>query len=108
MLENNPEATGEYNVAKYVDAFNKKVEPLTVVFSKNVRDSLLIDNPEDKQFFTRSELELISGIPRKEGDQDTLEELLTISEEELRFWTSRGISNEYMIKDRFAEDFVEK
>ena len=107
MLENNPEATGEYNVAKYVDAFNKKVEPLTVVFSQNVRDSLLINDPEQKQYFTRTELELISGVPRKEGDQDTLEELLTVSEEELKFWADRGIDKEYMIKDRFAEDFVE-
>ena len=107
MLENNPEATGEYNVSKYIDAFNKKVEPLTVVFNQNVRDSLLITNPEDKQFFTRTELELISGIPRKEGDQDTLEELLTISDEELRFWASRGISNDYMIKDRLEEEVVQ-
>jgi DNA polymerase elongation subunit (family B) len=106
MIEKDPTTVGEYNVAKYVDAFNKKVEPLTVVFSQNVRDSLLIDNPEDKQYFTNSELELISGIPRKEGDQDTLEELMTISEEELRFWTDRGIDNQYMINDRFSEDFV--
>ncbi len=106
MIEKDPTAVGEYNVAKYVDAFNKKVEPLTVVFSQNVRDSLLIDNPEDKQYFTNSELELISGIPRKEGDQDTLEELMTISEEELRFWADRGIDNQYMINDRFSEDFV--
>lgn len=106
MIEKDPTALGEYNVAKYVDAFNKKVEPLTVVFNQNVRDSLLIDNPEDKQYFTNSELELISGLPRKEGDQDTLEELMTISEEELRFWADRGIDNQYMIKDRFSEDFV--
>ena len=103
MIENNPEATGDYNVAKYVSAFNKKVEPLVVVFNEHVRSSLLIENPEDKQFFTRKELELISGIPRKEGDQDTLEELLTVSEEELKFWSDRGVDKEYMIKDRLEE-----
>lgn len=106
-MMDNPEATGEYNVAKYVDTFNKKVLPLTVVFSQSVRDSLLISNPDDKQYFTRTELELVSGIPRKEGDQDTLEELMTISEEELRFWSDTGKDCEYMINDRFADDFVE-
>ena len=103
MIENNPKATGEYNVAKYIEAFNKKVEPLTVVFNENVRNSLLINNPEDKQYFTRKELELISGIPRKEGDQDTLQELLTVSEEELKFWSDTGVDMEYMIKDRLEE-----
>jgi hypothetical protein len=106
-MMDNPEATGEYNVAKYVDTFNKKVLPLTVVFNQNVRDSLLITNPEDKQYFTRTELELVSGIPRKEGDQDTLEELMTISEEELRFWSDTGKDCNYMVNDRLAEDFVE-
>ena len=106
MLENNPETTGEYNVAKYVDTFNKKLQPLMVVFNENVRKTLLIDNPADKQYFTRNELELISGIPRKEGDQDTLEELLTISEEELKFWDLVGVDNEYMIKDRLEEEVV--
>ena len=49
----------------------------------------------------------MNGIPKKEGDQDTLEELMTISEEELRFWSDTGKDCEYMINDRFADDFVE-
>jgi hypothetical protein len=63
----------------------------------------LITDPEDKQFFTASELELVSGIPSKEGDQDSLEELMTMSPEELRFWESQKLLPDYMIKDRFAE-----
>ena len=30
QMEKNPNLKGEYNVAKYLDAFNKKVEPLLV------------------------------------------------------------------------------
>jgi hypothetical protein len=99
---------GDYNVPKYIDAFNKKVEPLLVVFRTHIRESLIITDPSDKQFFTRGELELVSGIPSEEGDQDNLEELMTMSEEELRFWKMKGISPQYMVKDRFEEEEEEK
>ena len=94
QMEKNPNLKGEYNVPRYVEAFNKKVEPLLVVFRTHIRESLLITDPSEKQFFTSSELELVSGIASKEGDQDTLEELMTISEEENRFWKMKGISPE--------------
>ena len=100
-LEKNPDLKGEYNVPRYVDAFNKKVEPLLVVFNTHIRETLLITDPEDKQFYTNSELELVSGVPTKPEDQDTLEELMTISDEEMVFWNMKGVSPEYMIKDRF-------
>jgi hypothetical protein len=102
QMEKNPNLKGEYNVAKYVDAFNKKVEPLLVVFNKNVRETMIITDPVNKQYYTNSELELVSGIPSEEGDQDTIEELMTISDEEILFWEQKGISPEYMICDRFG------
>ena len=105
-IEKNPDLKGEYNVPKYIDAFNKKVEPLLVVFKTHVRESLLITDPEDKQFFTSSELELVSGIATKPEDQDSLDELMTISKEEMFFWNKKGVSPEYMIKDRFEGDVV--
>jgi DNA polymerase elongation subunit (family B) len=98
-MEKNPNLKGEYNVPKYIDAFNKKVEPLLVVFTKNVRESLLITDPSDKQFFTESELKLVSGIPTNEEDQDTIEELMVMSDEEKCFWESSDKSPDYMIKD---------
>jgi hypothetical protein len=107
-MEKNPNMKGEYNVPKYIDSFNKKVEPLLVVFNTHIRESLLITDPADKQFFTRTELELVSGIPSEEGDQDSLEELMTMSDEEIRFWKMRGISSDYMVKDRFEEEETEK
>jgi hypothetical protein len=83
-MEKNPNMKGNYNVPKYIDSFNKKVEPLLVVFNLHIRESLLITDPADKQFFTRSELGLVSGIPSEPGDQDSLEELMTMSDDELK------------------------
>jgi DNA polymerase elongation subunit (family B) len=95
-IENNPDLTGEYNVPRAISTFNKKVEPLLIVFNKELRESLLIANPEDRGFFTKTQCELIGGIPNKEGDQDTIEDLLTITDLELKFWDRVGVSSEYI------------
>lgn len=102
-IEKNPNLKGNYNVPKYIDAFNKKVEPLLVVFNIGVRETLLITDPEEKQYYTNSELELVSGIPTNPKDQDTLEELLTIGDAELEFWNRMGVSPDYMVNDRFSD-----
>jgi len=104
QIKKNPDLTGEYNVPKYIEAFNKKVEPLLVVFPLHVRESLIIENPEAKQYFTSKELELIGGIASNPEDQDTLDELMTMSESEINFWRRKNISETYMIKDRFQEN----
>lgn len=92
--------TEEYNVAKYLDAFNKKVKPLLVCFNPEIRDKILLDivkikNKETKEvteklkersIFTKGECELISGIPFKETDQDSYEELMTMEDKEIKFW----------------------
>jgi len=95
-IENNPDLTGDYNVARAISTFNKKVEPLLIVFNKELRESLLIANPEDRGFFTKTQCELIGGIPNKEADQDTIEDLLTITDLELKFWDRVGVSSEYI------------
>jgi DNA polymerase I len=107
QIKNNPDLKGEYNVPKYIDAFNKKVEPLLVVFPLHIRESLLIDNPENKQFFTSKELELIGGIPSTPEDQDTLTELMTMSDSEVLFWQNSGLDQNFMIKDRFLTENAE-
>lgn len=76
----------EYNVAKYVDMFNKRITPLLVCFSREIRDKILIDNPEDRQYFTKQECELTSGEPNKPSDQDTYEQLMTMEDKEIKFW----------------------
>ena len=51
-----------------------------------------------------SKLELTSGQPFKEGDQDKLDELLTITDEELEFWNKIGVSPTYMFEDYGIDD----
>jgi DNA polymerase elongation subunit (family B) len=104
QIENNPNMTGEYNVDKYLDAFNKRIKPLLVCFDPLVRDNIIIDNPSKRKYFTKQELELTSGYPFKEGDQDKLYELLTITDEELSFWNRIGVSPTYMFEDYGIED----
>jgi hypothetical protein len=43
---------------------------------------------DDFMEFTHEDAKLTSGIPDEEGDQDTYEDLMTMEDKELRFWTS--------------------
>ena len=95
-IENNPNMTGEYNVPRAISVFNKRIEPLLVVFKDEVRDGLLVTDPESRGLFTKDQCELINGKPFEEGDQDSLEEVLTISEPELKYWEKRGLEPDYM------------
>ena len=109
LIENDTEATGEYNVGRYLDAFNKRVKPLLVCFDPSVRDDILVTTPLDRKYFTKQELELTSGKPYNETDQDKLEELLTITDKELEFWKRIDVSptfmfEEYGIDDEFSYD----
>jgi DNA polymerase elongation subunit (family B) len=96
-LENNPDMKGDYNVARAITTFNKRIEPLLVVFKEDVRNDLLVTNPDNRGFFTKEQCELINGVPFKSGDQDRLQEdVLDISEAELRYWEKRGIDPNYI------------
>ena len=90
---------GEYNVPRYISTFNKRVEPLLVCFKKEVRDSLLKKKPEDREYYTKTQCELINGVPRKEGDQDSLEEILTLSPEEKDYWVKMDLSENYFMEE---------
>jgi DNA polymerase elongation subunit (family B) len=95
-LEKNAELTGDYNVPRAVVTFNKRIEPLLVVFKQEVRDSLIVTDPVDRGIYTTVQCELINGHPFEQGDQDTLEEVLTLSEGELSYWEKRGLDSNYM------------
>jgi DNA polymerase elongation subunit (family B) len=95
-IDNSPDMTGEYNVPRAITTFNKRIEPLLVVFKQEIRDHLLVSNPENRGFFTKGQSELISGVPFKEGDQDTLEEILNLSEGEIKYWEKRGMDPNYI------------
>jgi len=97
---------GEYNVPRYISTFNKRVEPLLVCFKPEVRESLLKKKPEDREYYTKSQCELINGIPRKEADQDLLEEILKLSPEENMFWEQTGVSENYFMEELGILDTV--
>ena len=98
-IETEPNKLGEYNVPRYIAAFNKRIEPLLVVFSPEIREEILIDDPENRPLFTKTQTKLVRGFPRKDGDQDTLDEVLTLSDTEQVFWNSVGIDPYYMYVD---------
>ena len=95
-LENNPEMKGDYNVARAIATFNKRIQPLLVVFKDIVRDSLLVNNPEDMGLFTKEQCELINGHPFKIENQDTIEDLLEITNDEQIFWKNINVSPDYI------------
>lgn len=76
----------EYNAPKYIEMFNKRITPLLVCFHPDTRSRILINNPDDRQYFTAEECELCSGYPNKPSDQDTYEQLMTMEDKEIRFW----------------------
>jgi len=80
----------EYNSEKYISQFNNRVTPLLVCFSPEIRDKILVTNPDDRQYFTEEEAKLVSGFPMSEGDQDTYEALMTPERKEIAFWKGVG------------------
>jgi DNA polymerase elongation subunit (family B) len=108
ILEKDPDLTGDYNVPRAITTFNKRIEPLMVVFQDEVRNHLIVDNPQDRGIFTTSQCELINGHPLGEGDQDDLQkDVMDITEPELRYWEKRGLKSDYMY-DLAEEGWEEK
>ncbi len=105
-LENNPEMTGEYNVARAITTFNKRIEPLMVVFKEEVRKSLIVVDPSKRGLFTTTQCELINGLPLGDGDQDELDEVMTMADGEVSYWKKRGLEPDYMYE--LAEEGWEK
>jgi DNA polymerase elongation subunit (family B) len=110
-IEMNPDLLGEYNVPRYLAAFNKRIEPLLVVYSPEIRQDILIEDPKNQPIFTKSQTELVRGYPMKDSHQDTLDEVLTLSDTEISFWQSVGIDPYYMYIDDTLDlvnmDYVE-
>jgi hypothetical protein len=108
ILDNDPNLTGEYNVPRAITTFNKRIEPLLVCFKTEVREALIVNNPEDRGIFTTAQCELINGEPFEESDQDRLEEdVFKISDAEMLYWEKRGL-NPYYMYDLAEEGWKEK
>lgn len=97
-----PDKLGEYNVMKYLTTFNKRIESLLCVFQPEIRDQILIDNPDNRPFFTKQQTELCNGFPIKEDGQDHLDEVMTLSEGEVKFWDRVGLDPFHM----YVEDSI--
>ena len=95
-LESNPSMTGEYNIARAIVTFNKRIEPLLIVFGEEVRNSLIVSDPKERGLFTKEQCKLINGVPFESGDQDSIEDLLTITDQEKIYWEKRGVDPEYI------------
>jgi hypothetical protein len=78
----------EYNAPKYIEQFNKRIKPLLVCFSPEIRSDILINNPTKRKTFTDKASELSSGSPNKLEDQDSYEQLMTIEDKEIKYWIS--------------------
>lgn len=99
-IENNPEyTTDEYNVAKYLDNFNKRIKPLLVCFDTEIRSDIIrtvykdkktkVVKLDEKNVFTKKQCELIAGKPFEPSDQDDYhEDLMKMEDREIRFWDS--------------------
>ena len=123
QIENNPElTTDEYNVPKYLDAFNKRIHPLLVCFKPEIREKIMISMVKNKKTkemeltevhaFTRKQCEMHSGAAFKEGDQDTIEELMTMEDKEIEFWLRvdkipNNIEDMNMDWDKVKSDYLE-
>jgi DNA polymerase elongation subunit (family B) len=105
-MEENPDLLGEYNVDKYFDAFNKRVEVLIDGFEPEVRKKILakIITKKDKnkkeiktfqrEYFTKEQLTL------KNFDEDLFDESMFIEDKEVKFWNKYGL-NPNLVWDGF-------
>lgn len=100
-LIKNPNMKGDYNVDKYLDAFNKKVEAMLYGFDPEIREEILVkivrrkikDKITGKKVekeelkmnqFTRDQLTL------NHFDLDDLDKSMYLEEHEVSFWNESG------------------
>lgn len=123
-LEENPNMLGEYNVDKYLNDFNKKVNPLLVVFNKNIREKILtkikVIKYKDEFGVKRIKKELVKNLFKEnelkliDDDLDDLNEAITLQDEEILFWNRYGynpnkIWDGYIVnKNKLRYDIYEK
>jgi DNA polymerase elongation subunit (family B) len=102
-IVDNPDLRGDYNVPRYLTNFNKRVEPLLVAFNPSIREDILIEDPKDRQYFTKLQCDLVNGFPLKEDGQDKFDEVMTLSDGEVVFWNRVGRDPYFM----YVEDSLQ-
>lgn len=114
QLEENPDLTNdEYNVAKYLTAFNSRIEPLLVCFDTDIRDEIIINvynekktrltKLEERSVFTEKQCKLIAGKPFKDSEQDTYEALMEMTDTEIDFWSRTNKLPNNMTEDEWSK-----
>lgn len=99
-LDNNPTMTGDYNVVKYLDSFNKRVKSILVGFDpeiaklipckivkKKIVDALGVKQTVEelkKASFTSDQLVL------KHFDKDDYDQSMFLENDEIDFWNKNG------------------
>ena len=101
-LEENPDMTGEYNIEKYLDAFNKRVMVLLDGFDEEIREDILVkikaEKKKDAAGKSYSERSLIKNMFTKDQlvlknfDADDLEASMYLEEKEVEFWNRTGLN----------------
>lgn len=99
-LEENPDMTGEYNVDKYLDAFNKRVEVLLDGFDPEVREKILVKIKRSKvkdasgakveQVTLEKEMFTSDQLVLKNFNHDDFDEAMHLEDKEVEFWNRTG------------------
>lgn len=97
-LTNNPDMLGEYNVARYVSNFNKRVTALLTVFPEKIRNTLIKDKPMDREYYTDNEIQLVNF------DRDSIIDFFYLEEKEVKFWNRTGLKPDDIFTE-FKSDY---
>jgi DNA polymerase elongation subunit (family B) len=92
-LKNNPDMLGEYNVARYVNNFNKRVTALLTVFPEKIRNTLIKEKPMDREYYADNEIGLVNF------DRDSIEDFFYLEEKEVKFWNRTGLRPSDIFKE---------
>jgi len=116
-LEENPETTGDYNVEKYLAAFNKRVKVLLDGFDAEIRDEILVKivrkKIEDASGAKVEQIDLKKGefksdqLVLKNFNHDDYEDSMYLEDREVDFWNKTGYDPR-LIWDGFKTKDVEK
>jgi len=93
-MEENPGLLGEYNVKKYLSAFNIKVKSILIGFHIDIQNTILKevirdrklkkDVLQEREYYTESQLKLMGF------EKDNIEDSMYLEEYELEFWNRTG------------------
>lgn len=103
-MEENPDLLGEYNVKKYLSAFNERMKALLTGFHPDIQSTLLKDIVRDKatkkdilqerEYYTESQLKLMGF------EKDNIQDSMYLEDLELDFWNRTG-RNPDIIFDKY-------